>query len=118
MTEYLKEVENLEHYNNVFSEDVNDNKVYLLDVYASWCGPCKMLLPIVETVAEEYANDNIQFYKMNCDLDDFKNIAKNTLGVTSIPALIFFKNGQIVKKFGNPKTKAALIELINEVLNG
>lgn len=113
----LKEIKSVEQYKALFGEKVNDDKLYFLDVWASWCGPCKMLMPIVEKISSEYADSNIEFYKMNCDDQELLGIAKKELGVTGIPALFFIRNGEVVKKTGNPKTSDKLKALIDEVLD-
>lgn len=76
------------------SEDENFEKVikegeFLVDFYASWCGPCKMISPILETL------ENINVIKI--DVDKFSDVAKN-YGVMSIPTLIYFKDGKEVRK--------------------
>lgn len=81
---------------NINSKEFNDvlkNDVVLVDFYANWCGPCKMLSPIVEDLSNEI-NDVI-FAKI--DIDESNEIA-SMFGVMSIPTLILFKNGKIVNK--------------------
>lgn len=62
---------------------------YLVDFYADWCGPCKMIAPVLETL------DNVNVIKIN--VDEFGDIAQK-YGVMSIPTLIYFKNGVEIKK--------------------
>ena len=66
----------------------------LVDFYAEWCGPCKMMAPLVERMAEKYAGQ-IKIGKLN--VDEQGELARK-YGVMSIPTLIFFKEGQIEKK--------------------
>lgn len=66
----------------------------LVDFFATWCGPCKMLAPILEELAEEY-REKITILKI--DVDEFSPIASK-FSVFSIPTLILFKDGEIVKK--------------------
>ena len=79
---------------NEFEEKVlkADKKVFV-DFYADWCGPCKMLSPVIDEIATDY--DNVYFYKVN--VDNAEGIARN-YGIMSIPTLIVFKNGEIVNK--------------------
>lgn len=72
-----------------FNEKINGDYV-LVDFFATWCGPCKMLGPILENVSK-----NIDVLKV--DVDKFENLARN-YSVMSIPTLILFKKGQIVDK--------------------
>ena len=76
--------------NSSFEKEVmNSEKPVLIDFYADWCGPCKMLSPIVEQVASE--NTNVKVVKIN--IDDEQDLAIN-YGVMSIPTLVVIKNGQ------------------------
>lgn len=72
-----------------FNEKINGDYV-LVDFFATWCGPCKMLGPILENISK-----NIEVLKV--DVDKFENLARN-YSVMSIPTLILFKKGQIVDK--------------------
>ncbi|MBO5414931.1 MAG: thioredoxin [Bacilli bacterium] len=76
-----------------FEEKVlkSDKKV-LVDFYADWCGPCKMLAPVIDKLAEEV--DDVSFVKIN--VDNAENVARS-YGVMSIPALFVFENGEVVK---------------------
>ena len=74
---------------NFETEVLNSKKTVLIDFYADWCGPCKMLSPIVEQVASE--NTNVKVVKIN--IDDEQDLAIN-YGVMSIPTLVVIKNGQ------------------------
>ena len=76
-----------------FEEKVlkSDKKV-LVDFYADWCGPCKLLAPVIDKLAEEV--DDVSFVKIN--VDNAENVARS-YGVMSIPALFVFENGEVVK---------------------
>jgi len=91
-----------------FEEKVlkSDKKV-LVDFYADWCGPCKMLSPVIEKLAEEI--DDISFVKIN--VDDAENIARS-YGVMSIPSLFVFENGEVVKNSVGFKSMDELKEFI------
>ena len=84
MIKYLK--------NENFNEEINKEKV-LVDFYADWCGPCKMLSPIIDEVAQE--NDDIKVVKVN--VDESSDIALE-YKVMSIPTLVVIKNGQEVAR--------------------
>ena len=77
-------------------EDFNDiisNGKVVVDFFATWCGPCKMLGPVFEKVSEEV--NNVKFVKL--DVDKFNDIARE-YGVMSIPTLILFENGNELKR--------------------
>ena len=77
-----------------FEEKVlKNNKKVLVDFYADWCGPCRMLSPIIEEIAKE--NDEYEFVKVN--VDDCPEVSRK-YGVMSIPTLIVFENGEEKKK--------------------
>ena len=78
-----------------FEEEVlNAKKPVLVDFWATWCGPCKMLAPTVSEIADEYEG-KVKVCKL--DVDQAMDIAMS-YGVASIPTLILFKDGEIVKK--------------------
>ena len=92
---------------NFESEVLNSEKPVLVDFWASWCGPCRMLSPIVDEIAEEV--QTIKIGKVN--VDEQQDLA-GKYGVMSIPTLILFKNGQPVNKSVGAKSKAALLDFI------
>ena len=92
---------------NFESEVLNSEKPVLVDFWASWCGPCRMLSPIVDEIAEEV--QSIKIGKVN--VDEQQDLA-GKFGVMSIPTLILFKNGQPVNKSVGAKSKAALLDFI------
>ncbi len=78
-----------------FEEEVKKyNGTVLVDFYADWCGPCRMMSPVVDEISNE--NTNAKVGKVNCD-EEMELAAE--FGVMSIPTLIIFKNGEIVKTF-------------------
>lgn len=80
---------------NNFKEKVLDNSgVALVDFWAEWCGPCRLIGPVVEELSKEY-DGKATIGKLN--VDDNREIAAQ-YGIMSIPTLLFFKNGQIVDK--------------------
>ncbi|MBQ1751757.1 MAG: thioredoxin [Bacteroidales bacterium] len=92
-----------------FADMLQDDKLVIVDFWAVWCGPCRMLSPIVDEIAEEMA-DKVTVVK--CNVDDCEDIAMQ-YRIMSIPTLIFFKNGEIVDKTVGAMPKSALVEKIN-----
>lgn len=84
--------------------------VAVVDFFATWCGPCKMLAPVIEEAAEDMPE--IQFYKV--DVDEAPELA-SSFKVMSVPTLAFFKNGELVKKNVGAVSYEELEELINSV---
>ena len=82
--------------------------VAVVDFFATWCGPCKMLAPVIEEAAEDMPE--IQFYKV--DVDEAPELARS-FKVMSVPTLAFFKNGELVKKNVGAVSYEELEELIN-----
>lgn len=95
--------------NENFKEFVSSNELVLVDFWATWCGPCRMLAPIVEKLAEE---DFIKVGKL--DVDDCGEIAQ-IYQVNSIPTLILFKDGKVVDKKVGFLPEVALKNWINQV---
>lgn len=90
-----------------FDEKVKNGKV-LVDCYAVWCGPCQMLSPIVDELAEEIKT--ISFYKLNIDES---NEIPEKYGIMSIPTLLFFENGTLKKTLVGFKPKEELEKELN-----
>ena len=93
--------------NENFDELIKEGKV-LVDFYAEWCGPCKMLGPVIEEVSNEVSD--VKIIKVN--VDEHSNIAQQ-YGVMSIPTLILFDNGSIIKQNVGFIPKENIIELVN-----
>ena len=93
-----------------FEEEVLKSvKKVIVDFYADWCGPCKMMSPIIDEIADEQG-DNVKVVKVN--LDENINLA-DKYEVMSIPTIIVFNNGQILKTFVGVTPKEQIIESLN-----
>lgn len=96
-----------------FDEEINaSDEPVLVDFWAEWCGPCKLIAPILEEIAEEQAG-KLKVAKLN--VDEAPAIAQR-FGVMSIPTLIVFQDGQPAKRLVGAKPKAALVNDLTEFL--
>lgn len=93
---------------NFESEVINSDKPVMVDFWATWCGPCRMIAPVVEQIANE--NDNIKVGKVNVD-EQMELAIKYK--IDAIPAILFFKNGELVKKSVGFSEKNELLQIIN-----
>ena len=92
---------------NFAQEVLQSEKPVLLDFWASWCGPCRMLSPIVDEVAEERAD--VKVGKVN--VDEQPELA-GEFGVMSIPTLLVFEQGKLVRQAVGARPKAGVLELL------
>lgn len=93
--------------NNIQSEVMNSDKPVLLDFWAPWCGPCRMVVPIVEEIARE--RNDIKVGKVN--VDEQPELA-GQFGVMSIPTLLVFEQGKLVRQAVGARPKASVLELL------
>ena len=93
---------------NFKKEVLEERKTVLIDFYADWCGPCKMLAPVLEEIAKE--NTNTKFVKIN--VDDAQDLAME-YNVMSIPTLVVIKNGKEVNRVVGLVNKSELMGIIN-----
>jgi len=92
-----------------FDATISNNQFVLVDFWAPWCGPCKMIGPVLDQISSE--RDDVQIVKVNTDTDSM-NAAK--LGVRGIPALFMFKDGKVVGNLSGAKPKAQLSSWIDQ----
>lgn len=95
-----------------YEEIIASGKPVVIDFWAEWCGPCRMIGPIIDELYTEYS-DRAAIGK--CDVDSSDAVAAK-YGVRNIPTIIFLKNGEVVDKQVGACTKAALVEKLNKIL--
>ena len=100
----LKHIQSAQEFDNAIKEGV-----VLVDFFATWCGPCKMLSPLLEEIAEE--NKNLLVLKI--DVDEVGELAAR-FGIQAIPTLMLFKNGQRIETRMGYQNKNQLVAFINQ----
>lgn len=94
---------------NFEEEVIRSDKPVLIDFWASWCGPCKMLSPIVDEIGEEVTD--VKICKVN--VDEEGDLAAN-FRVMSIPTLVFLKEGKVIETSVGVKSKSAILDMIRK----
>ncbi len=97
---------------NFEQEVLNSDLPVLVDFWATWCGPCRMVGPIVDELAKEYAG-KLKVGKLNVDSNGKTSIK---YGIMSIPSLLFFKKGQVVDQMVGAAPKNSFVEKLNRIL--
>ena len=92
----------------------NGDKPLVVDFWATWCGPCRMIAPYIEQLAEEY-DERIVVGKCDIEEGDNDDIAME-YGIRNIPTILFFKGGQVVDKMVGAATKAKIQEKFEKLL--
>ena len=92
---------------NNFEEVKNSDKLVLLDFYADWCGPCRMVAPILYEIAEE--RPDVIVGKINVDEEE---AFAEAFGVYSIPTLVVMKNGEVIRQTSGARPKAQLLAML------
>ena len=93
--------------NNFNQEVLNSDKPVLMDFWAPWCGPCRMVVPLVEEIGKE--RSDIKVVKIN--VDEEQDLAMQ-FGVMSIPTLVVMKNGKIVNQVTGARPKAQILAML------
>ena len=91
-----------------FNEQILEKDVALVDFYADWCGPCKMVAPVVEEIAKE--NPHITVGKINVDAEP--ELAQE-FGIASIPTLVVIKNGEVTDTMVGFRPKEQILQMLN-----
>jgi len=96
-----------------FEADVLKNdKPVLVDYWAEWCGPCKMVAPVLDAIAEEHG-DKLDIVKLNVDENP---VVTQRYGILNIPTLGVFQNGEVVKELVGARSKSALLRELADLL--
>ena len=105
------------YVSNVTTENFKDflktGEIVMIDISANWCAPCKVLSPIIDTIAAEFTNEGIDVKIGKMDVDDNRDIAVD-YSVTSIPTILIFKNGELVDRNTGMIQKKALRLLVEK----
>ncbi|MGI6133039.1 MAG: thioredoxin [Christensenellales bacterium] len=97
----------MDNFNKTIAQGIT-----LVDFWAEWCGPCRMLLPVIESVAQELEG-KVKVAKVN--VDNQEAIAQK-YGILTIPTVILFKDGEVMEKLVGYKNKQVFIEMVNKYL--
>jgi len=101
----------VKHLTGANFEELTSKGIVLVDFWATWCGPCRMLGPVLDQVAEEMGDD-VMIGKIN--VDEEQDLAVK-FGVRSIPAMFILKDGEIRESFVGVKDKAALVSALKDI---
>ena len=101
----------VEHLSESNFDSVIQSGVTLVDFFATWCGPCKMLSPIIEELAEEA--DGFSVYKV--DIDECEDLALD-FSVMSVPTLIIFKDGEEAERLIGVRSKADILSVVSSFI--
>lgn len=97
---------------NNYDEFVSDGLV-LVDVWATWCGPCKMISPIIDEISSDYLN-KLRVGKLDADANRDKVLSLN---IKNIPTILLYKDGEVVERSTGAITKGKLVELLSKYVS-
>ncbi|MCQ2149646.1 MAG: thioredoxin [Bacteroidales bacterium] len=97
--------------NDNYREIISSAGVVMVDFWATWCGPCRMLSPIVDDIAAEYDGKAII---AKCNVDEAEDVASE-MGIRNIPTLLFFKDGQLADRMVGLQSKEAIISKLDSL---
>ena len=95
-----------------FNEIINNGSVCVVDLFATWCGPCRMLAPIIEKIANDA---NGRYVVAKVDVDALEDVAIS-YGVNTIPTLLYFKDGKLLEKSVGLRSEESIINTIEKYL--
>ena len=95
-----------------FDETITNNEIVIIDFWAPWCGPCRMIAPVVEELAEDFEG-KATISKVNTDEEQELAVK---YGIRSIPAILFFKDGEMVDQMVGAARKDAFADKINALI--
>ena len=95
-----------------FNDFIKNNSLCVVDFWATWCGPCRMIAPIIEELAKEY-DGKINVGK--CDVEECDDIAAQ-FGIRNIPTILFFKGGEVVDKMVGAASKSKIEDKFKALL--
>lgn len=98
--------------NQNLAEVLASSPVVLIDFWATWCGPCRMLAPVVEEVAAEFEGKAVV---AKCNVDEAREVAMQ-YRIMSIPTLVYFKNGEVADKTVGMVSKESIVSKLNNLL--
>ncbi|MEE2889079.1 MAG: thioredoxin [Planctomycetota bacterium] len=97
---------------NNFQSEIGSGGVAMLDFYATWCGPCKTIEPIVEQLADEFAEKGVKVGKV--DIDQAPDLAVK-FAIQGVPTLLFFKDGDVVDRLSGAPKKPKIVEKLTTI---